>query len=190
MSGLDVTARWELLTPKDEPIPEPENEDPSLRPPTELDGSMNPKYAMKETFVRGSFMGTTEKMQYAFVKESPITPLKKKARKSRKRTPTRQQYVTEIKPRVLGGPNINFLQRYGLDETSHPMDWFTAFMFREAIPTGTRLLDMLIWTRSIGQDGRGLSARMMTPQAPRLSRPPRLTCQRKNPRDSTACCCL
>jgi hypothetical protein len=59
MSGLDVTARWELLTPEDKPIPEPKNEDPSLRPPTELDGSTNPKYAMKETFVQGSFTGTT-----------------------------------------------------------------------------------------------------------------------------------
>jgi hypothetical protein len=55
MSGLDIMARWELLTPKDKPIPEPKSKDPSLRPPTELDGSMNPKYAMKETFVRGSF---------------------------------------------------------------------------------------------------------------------------------------
>ena len=33
-----------------------------------------------------------------------------------------------IDPRVIGGPNSNFLARYGLDETSHPMDWFSAFM--------------------------------------------------------------
>jgi hypothetical protein len=128
MSGLYVTARWKLLTPEDEPIPEPENKDPSLHPPTELDGSTNPKYAMKETFVRGSFMGTTEKMRYAFVEELPIAPPKKRARNSRKQTPTRQQYVTKIEPRVLGRPNIDFLQRYGLDETSHLMDWFMAFM--------------------------------------------------------------
>jgi hypothetical protein len=62
MSGLDITARWELLTPEDEPIPKPENEDPSLRPLTELDGSTNPKYAMKETFVWGLFTGRTEKI--------------------------------------------------------------------------------------------------------------------------------
>ncbi len=30
--------------------------------------------------------------------------------------------------RVLGGPNAAFLERYGLDEISHPMDWFTAFV--------------------------------------------------------------
>jgi hypothetical protein len=28
----------------------------------------------------------------------------------------------------LGGPNTDFLNRYGLDEKRHPMDWFTAFM--------------------------------------------------------------
>jgi hypothetical protein len=46
---------------------------------------------------------------------------------------------------------------------------------------------MLIWTRSIGQDRRGLSARMMTPQASRLSAPKHLTCQRKKHQDLTAC---
>ena len=84
LAGLDITAQWELLTPDDEPVPEPENEDPSLHPPTKLEGSLNPKYAMKETFVRGSFTGTTEKMCYAFIKESPIAPPKKRARWLRK----------------------------------------------------------------------------------------------------------
>ncbi len=128
MSGLDVTARWELLTSEYAPIPEPENQDCSLRPPTEMDGTTNPKYSMKETFVRGSFTGTNEKMRYAFVEESPMAPPKKRARKSRKCTPMRKQVVTEIEPRVLGGSNVEFLRRYGLDETSHPMDWFSAFM--------------------------------------------------------------
>ena len=32
------------------------------------------------------------------------------------------------KPRVRGGPNVDFLKRYSLDETSHPMDWFLALM--------------------------------------------------------------
>ncbi len=98
MSGLDVTAWWELLTPEDKPIPEPENQDRSLRPPTELDGSINPKYALKETFVRGTFTGTTEKMRYAFANKSPMAPPKKRARKLRKQTPTRQHVVMEIKP--------------------------------------------------------------------------------------------
>jgi hypothetical protein len=33
-----------------------------------------------------------------------------------------------IKQRVVGGPNTDFLKRYGLNKTSHPMDWFTVFM--------------------------------------------------------------
>ncbi len=64
MAGLDITVRWELLTPEDEPIPLPENGDPGHRPPTEMDGSLNPKYGMKETFDRRPFTGTTEKMRY------------------------------------------------------------------------------------------------------------------------------
>ncbi len=121
-------ARWELLTPEDKPIPKPENQDRSLRPPTELDGSTNPKYAMKETFVRGTFTGTTEKMRYAFANKLLMAPPKERARKLRKQMPTRQHVVTEIEPRVLGGPNMDFLRRYGLNKNSHPMDWFMAFM--------------------------------------------------------------
>ncbi len=53
---------------------------------------------------------------------------KKKERK-RKRLPTRQMRVpANVEPRVLGGPNSVFLKQYSLDEKSHPMDWFTAFM--------------------------------------------------------------
>jgi hypothetical protein len=52
MAGLDVTARWELLNPKDTPVPEPKNKEQSLRPPTELEGSTNPKYAIREDVVR------------------------------------------------------------------------------------------------------------------------------------------
>ncbi len=33
-----------------------------------------------------------------------------------------------VEPRVLGGPNSDFLKLYGLNNWSHPMDWFTAFM--------------------------------------------------------------
>ena len=44
MNGLDVTARWELLTHNQTPIPEPYNVDGALRPPTERDAPINPKY--------------------------------------------------------------------------------------------------------------------------------------------------
>jgi hypothetical protein len=33
-----------------------------------------------------------------------------------------------VEPRVLGGPNSDFLKRYGLNDKNHPMDWFKEFM--------------------------------------------------------------
>ncbi len=49
--------------------------------------------------------------------------------RKRKHLPTRQlKAPLPIKRRVLGEPNTAFLEHYGLDKTSHLMDWFTAFM--------------------------------------------------------------
>ncbi len=36
--------------------------------------------------------------------------------------------ILEVQPRKLGSPNTDFLNLYVLNETSHPMDWFMAFM--------------------------------------------------------------
>ncbi len=33
-----------------------------------------------------------------------------------------------VEPRVLGVPNSDFLKRCGLNNKSHSMDWFTAFL--------------------------------------------------------------
>jgi hypothetical protein len=100
-----------LLTPKDDPIPEPQNADRSLRSPTEIDGTHNPKFGMKETFVHGIFTGTNEKMRYTASLESPaVRPPKKRVRRSRKLLPTRQLYLNQLlEPRVIGGPNSDFL---------------------------------------------------------------------------------
>ena len=129
IGGLDVTARWVLLTPVAEPVPEPVNEDLRHRPPTEMDGLRNPKYAMVERFQRGVFTGTNEKMRYVKpLRASPLTRNRRKDRR-RKKSPSRQlREAMPIEPRILGGPNTDFLKRYSLDENSHPMDWFTAFM--------------------------------------------------------------
>jgi hypothetical protein len=127
MNGLDVTARWELLTRQLYPVPEPENEDSTHRPPTERDAAINPKYGFVETFVRVPFSGMTEKMLY--IRPSGREVNRKKTQRKRKRSPTRHSRPTmPVGPRVLGGPNTAFLRRYGLNQTSHPMDWFTAFM--------------------------------------------------------------
>jgi hypothetical protein len=64
MSGLDVTARWEMLTPNEFLVSEPENVDLSHRPPTERDATINRKYGFRETFIRVPFTGTTKKMAY------------------------------------------------------------------------------------------------------------------------------
>jgi hypothetical protein len=130
MAGLDIMARWELLTPKDEPISLPENGNLGHHPPTKMDGFLNLKYGMKETCDCRPFTGTTEKMRYYLrsFQELPPTRNHRKERK-RKRLPTRQLRASlPIEPRVLGGPNATFLEHYGLDETSHSMDWFMAFM--------------------------------------------------------------
>jgi hypothetical protein len=124
MLGLDVMLEWVLLTPKDEPFSQPVNDDASLRTPTEMDGVTNPKFALKEKFVRDIFSGTNKKMKYA--NDLPSRPPKKRARKGRKLLPTRQQVVKSTKPRVKGGPNADFLKQYGLNENSYPIYWFLA----------------------------------------------------------------
>jgi hypothetical protein len=64
MAGLDMTAKWELLTRCYDPVPEPETPDANLRPPTEMNGAVNPKYGFMEMFQHLPFTGTTQKMQY------------------------------------------------------------------------------------------------------------------------------
>ena len=63
MLGLPSTAKWELLTPNEKPVPQPKNNDKLLRPPTELEAEkINPRYAYSETFDRFPFDGTTENL--------------------------------------------------------------------------------------------------------------------------------
>ena len=62
MAGLDATAKWELLTRCESPVPKPINNDETLRPPTEMNANPNPKYGFVETFDRIPFTGTTKKM--------------------------------------------------------------------------------------------------------------------------------
>ena len=59
LNGVDVTDHWRLLTKNPTPIDKPINEDTSLRPPTERDAPINPKYGYDELFDRAPFLGTT-----------------------------------------------------------------------------------------------------------------------------------
>ena len=128
MAGLDVTAKWELLTRCESPVPEPTNDDGTLRPPTEMNAVPNPKYGFIETFDRIPFTGTTEKMLYRRPCGRSIQKSRKDRRKRKRSEPRHSRPPPQVEPRKLGGPNAVFLKRYGLDETSHPMDWFTALM--------------------------------------------------------------
>ncbi len=74
------------------------------------------------------FAGTTKKMAYTWPDRQWKNCNKKKEQK-RKRSPTWHSRSTmPIGPRMVGGPNTDFLKQYGLDEMNHLMDWFTAFM--------------------------------------------------------------
>jgi len=128
MAGLDVTARWELLTRCESPVPEPTNVDETLRPPTEMNANPNPKFGFVETFDHIPFTGTTEKMMYCSPCGRSVEQSRKDRRKRKRSEPRHSRPAPQVKPRKLGGPNAVFLKRYGLDETSHPMDWFTALM--------------------------------------------------------------
>jgi len=126
LHGLDVTAFWELLMPNSTPVPEPINEDLMMRPPTDRDAPVNKKYQYDELFYRTPFLGTTIMMQYITDKST------RKRKKGKGFTPARNARNTkqlhEVKSRVKGGPNMEFLNKYGLDEHSHPMDWFNAIL--------------------------------------------------------------
>ncbi len=92
----------------------------------ERDGNVTPKFGFVETFDRMPFTGTTEKMRYTRPKGASSN---RKKDKKRKRSPTwHGRPIAGIEPRVLGGPNMDFLKRYGLNENSHPMHCFVAFM--------------------------------------------------------------
>ena len=89
--------------------------------------TVNPKYGFVETFDRIPFTGMMEKMWYC----RPDGRSVNRSRRKKKRWHLAFQHarpVLDVQPRKLGGPNTNFLNRYGFGEKRHPMDWFTAFM--------------------------------------------------------------
>ena len=128
MAGLDVTAKWELLTRCESPVPEPTNDDETLRPPTEMNANPNPKYGFVETFDHIPFTGTTVKMLYCCSFGRSVNRSRKDGRKRRRSKTHHSSPIPKVQPRKLGGPNSDFLKRFELDETKNPMDWFTAFM--------------------------------------------------------------
>ena len=89
---------------------------------------MTPKFGFAETFTWIKFTGMNKKMQYTRPK-GVLSNRPTRAKKKRKLSPTWQgRQQASVEHRVLGGPSTDFLKRYQLNENSHPMDWFTAFM--------------------------------------------------------------
>ena len=62
MNELEITAHWVPLTRNSFPIPYPVNEDAKLRPPTEIDATINTKYGFDKKLERHPFEGTMEKL--------------------------------------------------------------------------------------------------------------------------------
>jgi hypothetical protein len=94
------------LTQDKEPVPEPKNEDQQHHPPTKMSAVVNHKFVFNETFDRLLFTGTTEKMPHTHSKGASLN--RKKTKRKRKHWPTRKHHVSAaIKPRLLGGPNMD-----------------------------------------------------------------------------------
>ncbi len=122
------------------PIPEPSNADQTLLPPTELEATTsNSKCGYSTTFDCPDFHGQ---------REVPIAK-KRKHRRTCKLSPTRQCNQNDLRReiRTQGGPNPLFLQKFNLDQLSHPADWINALL-------PLTLLDNLINNVNITGDGK------------------------------------
>ncbi len=96
MVGLDVTAKWELLTQCDDPIPQPDNGDGNLQSPTKMYASVNPKYGFIETFDHIPSTGTTEKMWYCCPNGRSINWLRKEKRKRKQSESWHSRPILEV----------------------------------------------------------------------------------------------
>ena len=128
LAGLPPGAEWVLLNPAPEPVPEPENVDLTLRPPSELEAKkVNPRYEYSETFDRVPFTGTDEFLPRPPEKKQCPEGRKKKARGiSGPRNVGRTERTPQI--RTEGGPNMAHVKRCGLGLHSLPMDWFVSLV--------------------------------------------------------------
>eukprot|EP00957_Ditylum_brightwellii_P019414 1464992-Ditylum_brightwellii.AAC.1 len=117
MNDLEVTAYWQPPTLNDLPVPEPENDDTSLYPPTEQDvATPKSKYDFKETFRRLEFTGKDTNMVQCRTYQS-----QGRQRVSFTWIQTVQNIIS--KPQDRGGPCARFCKKYSLDEKRHLVDW-------------------------------------------------------------------
>ena len=128
---------WVELKQDTTPVPEPENADSGLCPPTELEGETNRKYGYPDVFDRPTFSGTTEGLPYMSHDAEELTSSGKKKKRAQgsqrkhKLSESRNNRKTEVpvvKERVLGGPSGEHIKLYALDKNSHPMCWLNSVM--------------------------------------------------------------
>jgi len=119
LSGFPHTAYWEVLEPDTVPVEEPENSF-AARAPTipadECDVVRVPeKYNYSQQFDRPPFTG---------VVTQPILNVSN----GKPRLLSSGRMVFRDANRDKGAPNPKFIKQHGLNTSSHPIDWFEAYM--------------------------------------------------------------
>ncbi len=110
-------------------VPEPEKEDRSLRAPSKVqDKVVSKKYRCCETFTRNQFKGNIRDMGYILASKPRTGGAARNHRSLSSRCPTHSTTEQEPVVRKLGGPSAAHCELYGLDETSHPMDWLNSIL--------------------------------------------------------------
>ena len=117
LTGFAPSARWIMLEPNQQAIPEPQNKHGRFRPPTvpEEDADFVPqKFNYERKFDRLPFGGLDEHVL--------------KHRNGRVKYTAEGKPMKETTIRSEGHPNAKFLEANGLSVNAHPADWYKAFL--------------------------------------------------------------
>ena len=134
-SGFDTNAKWKLLKHHEE-AEEPDSLDPLLVEPGRArdqrtragiaDGERAmKKFNYQEKFSREKFAATALQLVVESTNKRASSTKKKRKASTSSKKPERKYEKLPVKTLI---PNIKFVQKYHLDEFSHPADWFRAFI--------------------------------------------------------------
>ncbi len=122
-----IMAKWDLITQEDYPVMESHNQDYTIKPPTECNAPINPKYGFNEIFKCKKITGTgTYAKMICKRKQNAIGGRNRKSKFS----PTRKgKFHKDLgKKQVFGGPNEDYSKCSELNQHSHPMDWVNTLL--------------------------------------------------------------